>query len=149
MATICRAFLSYSHRDARFARRFHADLEAWRVDRALVGRDTPVGPVPRTLRPIFRDREDFAGGRTVGDATRDALAASTFMVVLCSPDAADSAYVNEEIRVFKSMGRADRIIPVIISGEPGDPDRECFPKVLTREVGAGGVLTERSVGPAW
>ncbi len=147
MAVVYRAFISYSHRDARFARRFHADLEAWRVDRALVGRETPLGPVPRTVRPIFRDREDFAGGRTVGDATRDALAASTFMIVLCSPDAADSDYVNEEIRVFKSMGRADRIIPVIVSGEPGDPERECFPKTLTREVGADGTLTGQLVEP--
>jgi len=147
MAVVYRAFISYSHRDARFARRFHADLEAWRVDRALVGRETLVGPVPRTVRPIFRDRDDFAGGRTVGDATRDALAASTFMIVLCSPDAADSDYVAEEIRVFKSMGRADRIIPVIVSGEPGDLDRECFPKVLTREVDADGVVTGRSVEP--
>ena len=28
----------------------------------LSGRDTALGPVPKSLRPIFRDREDFSAG---------------------------------------------------------------------------------------
>ena len=55
-----RAFLSYSHRDARWAKRLHGALEGYRLDKDLVGRDTVHGPVPKTLRPIFRDREDFS-----------------------------------------------------------------------------------------
>lgn len=101
-----RAFLSYSHSDARFASKLHTDLEAWRIDRDLVGRETPMGVVPRTLRPIFRDREDFAGGGVLSDATERALAESASLVVLCSPTAARSAYVNEEIQRFKAMGKA-------------------------------------------
>ncbi len=147
MTSTYRAFLSYSHRDAKFARRIHADLEAWRVDRDLVGRETPLGPVPQTLRPIFRDREDFAGGGILTDAMREALSESTFLIVLCSPDAAQSDYVNEEIRLFKAMGRADRIIPVIIAGEPGNPSTECFPSALTRSVGADGELLDEPVEP--
>jgi len=52
-----RAFLSYSRNDAKFASTLHADLESWRIDRDLVGRETPLGPVPKTLRPIFREEE--------------------------------------------------------------------------------------------
>jgi hypothetical protein len=51
-----RAFLSYSHRDARWAKRLHGALEGYRLDKDLVGRETPHGPVPKALRPIFRDR---------------------------------------------------------------------------------------------
>jgi hypothetical protein len=35
-------------------------LERYRIDKDLIGRETPFGPVPRTLRPIFRDREGFS-----------------------------------------------------------------------------------------
>ena len=142
-----RAFLSYSHRDARFADRFHAKLEKWRVDRDLVGRETPIGPVPQTLRPVFRDREDFAGGGTLPEAISHALSQSQFLVVLCSPNAAQSEYVNEEIRLFKAMGRAERIIPLIIAGEPGSPTDECFPPALTYHVDTSGELTEEILEP--
>jgi len=138
-----RAFLSYSHKDTRFAERFHKDLEAWRAGRGLVGRETPSGRVPAHVRPIFRDRDDFAGGRTLSEATTQALARSNFLIVLCSPDAAGSTYVNEEIRLFKAMGGRERIIPVIIGGEPGHPDRNCFPQALVRQVGPDGQLAER------
>jgi hypothetical protein len=54
-----RAFMSYSHRGTARAKWLHKALESYRIDKDLVGRETAVGPVPRTLRPIFRDREDF------------------------------------------------------------------------------------------
>lgn len=137
-----RAFLSYSHRDSAFAERFHRDLEGWKADRGLVGRETPFGPAPRTVRPIFRDRDDFAGGRTLDEATQDALRQSDFMILLCSPAAARSPYVNEEVRLFKSFGGAGRIIPVIIEGVPGGGEDECFPEALVRQVDADGRLTD-------
>lgn len=138
-----RAFLSYSHKDAEFAARFHKDLESWRAGRGLVGRETPEGPVPPNLRPIFRDRDDFAGGGTLSEATGRALRGSKFLIVLCSPDAARSAYVNEEIRLFRTMGRSQQIIPVIIAGEPGHADDDCFPRALVHRVGPDGQLAER------
>ena len=62
-----RAFLSYSHHDNGWAKWLHARLEGFRIDEDLIGRETPVGPVPRTLRPIFRDRDDFSGfNRDIG-----------------------------------------------------------------------------------
>ncbi len=113
-----RAFLSYSHRDKTWAEWLHSALEAARIDNHLVGRMTPFGPVPRTLRPIFRDREDFSASHSLTEQTVAALKGSQFMVVLCSPNAAKSNYVNEEIRAFKAMGRGDRVIAVIVDGEP-------------------------------
>ena len=123
-----RAFLSYSHRDKAWGKWLHAALEGYRIDKDLVGRETPAGPVPKTLRPIFRDREDFSAGHSLTEQTLAALEASQFLIVLCSPNAAQSKYVNEEVRRFKAMGRAERVIPVIVDGEPGDPARECFPR---------------------
>ncbi len=93
-----RAFLSYSHRDAGWGKWLHSALEGYRVDKDLVGRETPLGPVPKTLRPIFRDREEFSAGSTLVAQTVAVLEASQCLIVICSPNAAASKYVNEEIR---------------------------------------------------
>jgi tetratricopeptide (TPR) repeat protein len=49
--------------------------------------------------------------------------------------------VNEEILRFKMLGRSERIIPVIINGEPSDPLRECFPPALRSKIGPDGAPT--------
>lgn len=136
-----RAFLSYSHRDRAWGQWLHTELERYRIDKELVGRETSVGPVPKTLRPIFRDREDFSAGHSLSAQTIAVLNQSQFLIVLCSPNAARSQYVNEEIRHFKALGRSDRIIPVIIDGEPGDLSRECFPAALRIKAGLDGAFS--------
>src|SRR5262249_50675569 len=135
-----RAFLSYSHRDQDWAKWLHAALEGYRIDRDLIGRATALGPVPKTLRPIFRDREDFSAGHSLTAQTLAALEASQFLIVICSPHAVQSKYVEEEIRRFKLLGRGDRIIPLIVEGEPGDPQRECFPAALRFKLAPDGSL---------
>jgi hypothetical protein len=80
-----RAFLSYSHRDTESAKWFHRALEGYRIDRDLVGRQTLHGPVPKTLRPIFRDREDFPAGHSLTEQMLSALEASQFLVVIARP----------------------------------------------------------------
>jgi tetratricopeptide (TPR) repeat protein len=142
-----RAFLSYSHRDKAWAKWLHSALESYHVDKDLVGRDTPAGPVPETLRPIFRDRDDFSAGHSLTEQTIAALESSQFLIVICSPNASRSAYVNEEIRRFKTLGRADRIIPVIVAGEPDDPDRDCFPPALRFKLGAEGQISDEREEP--
>jgi hypothetical protein len=142
-----RAFLSYSHRDMAWAKWLHRALEVYRIDRDLVGRETAHGPVPKTLRPIFRDREDFSAGHSLTEQTVAALEASQFLIVICSPRAAQSAYVNEEIRCFKALGRAACVIPVIVDGAPGDPERECFPPALRFRIDADGVRTSERESP--
>jgi hypothetical protein len=122
-----RAFLSYSHRDKAWGKWLHAALEGYRISKDLAGRETVVGRVPKTLRPIFRDREGFSAGQSLSDQTIAALEASQFLIVICSPSAAQSKYVNEEVHRFKILGSPNRLIPVIVDGEPGDPARECFP----------------------
>lgn len=114
-----RAFLSYAHADRREAERLHRALEKTRLDRDLVGRATPMGQVPARLAPIFRDREDFSGGHSLTDATLAALDASAALIVVASPNAAKSHYVNEEVRLFRARHPDRPVIPVIIAGEAG------------------------------
>src|SRR5438067_3324937 len=68
------------------------------------------------------------------------------MVVLCSPRAVESRFVAEEIRYFKELGKADRILALMIDGEPNasddpgkarlgiKPEAECLPEPLRRGV---------------
>ena len=136
-----RAFLSYAHADVAWGKWLHGKLEAFRIDADLVGRDTPRGLVPKSLRPIFRDREDFSGGHTLTDATIAALDASAALIVLCSAVAATRPAVNEEVRLFRWRHPTRPVIPVMIDGTY--PDN--FPPALRFEIGADGVLTDRPV----
>jgi hypothetical protein len=140
-----RAFLSYSHRDTATAKRLHGRLEGFRIDKDLVGRETPMGPIPKHLRPIFRDRHDFDVGGTLGAQTVAALDSSAALILVASPAAANSKPVNEEVRLFASRHRDRPLIPVIVSGIPGGADKECFPPALHREDGSGGGILAADV----
>ncbi len=130
------AFLSYSHSDRRFADWLHGALEGYRVPKALAGRETPAGPLPERLAPIFRDREELAAADDLSAEIRAALAASRFLIVLCSPAAALSRWTNEEIVAFHALHPQGRVLAAIIDGEPfsserpGQEARECFPPAL-------------------
>lgn len=141
------AFLSYSHRDVLQGTKLHAGLENYRVPPDLAGRPGTHGPTPQRLRPIFRDRFDLEAGHSLRDQVIEALKNSAALIVLCSPNSSKSTYVNEEIRLFKMLGRSDRIYPVIVDGEPGDPERECFPANLSRVFDANGVATGELIEP--
>lgn len=124
-----RAFLSYSHKDRTWARWLHRKLEAYRVPEKLV--DQP-GATSRRLSPIFRDRDELPSVASLSGAVDDALRESEWLIVLCSPDAAASRWVNEEIRAFRRFGRSHRILCFIVRGEPASGGAtECLPAALT------------------
>jgi len=70
------------------------------------------------MAPIFRARDDFAARPSLTEQRWPALAASDFLVVRCSPAAAQSEYRQRGDRRFKEMGRADSVIAIIIDGQP-------------------------------
>src|SRR5262249_41400116 len=99
------------------------------------------GPVPKGLRPIFRDRDDFSGGHALTDATLAALDSSAALIALCSTVAATRLAVNEEVRLFKSRHPDRPIIPVIIEGDtPGN-----FPPALRFALAPDGSVTDQPV----
>ena len=140
-----RAFLSYSHADTNVAKRVHARLEAFRIDKDLIGRATQSGPVPESLRPIFRDRLEFDAGSSLEHKTLAALEDSAALIVLASPQAARSRYVNEEVRQFKSRHPDRPLIPLIVGGASGNPVEECFPPALRFDVTKDGAITNTPV----
>lgn len=144
-----RAFLSYSHRDKAWADWLHKALEAYRLPARLVGRETPLGPIPARLAPVFRDRDELAAATDLSHEINDALAHSLFLVVVCSPTAASSRWVNEEIIAFKRLHGDARVRAIIVDGEPfsGDPATECFPEALRYRFNAAGEMTTEPAEP--
>jgi len=112
------AFISYSHADRRWADWLHRALETWRVPNRLIGQHTAAGAIPRRLYPIFRDREELASATDLGRTVEEALARSANLIVICSPHAAASRWVDAEVRAFQRLGRRERIFCLIVDGEP-------------------------------
>ncbi|MDF2901232.1 MAG: hypothetical protein K0Q62_1291 [Phenylobacterium sp.] len=153
MASRYSAFLSYSHRDKAVATWLHRALETYRVPSKLVGLTTSVGVTPARLLPLFRDRDELSASADLGGAITAALTASQFLVVICSPTAARSEWVNKEILAFKRMHGEDRIFALIASGEPfasaspATADQECFPPALRYRLGPDGELSQEPAEP--
>ncbi len=134
------AFLSYSHRDAPWARWLHRGLESYRLPTGIARRD---GSSPETkLAPVFRDRDELPAAGDLSSTIREALGQSRFLIVLCSPASAASRYVSAEITHFRALGGGERIFALIVDGDPP----ACFPPALL-ETGAEPVAADaRPVG---
>ena len=84
------------------------------------------GVASRRLSPVFRDRSDLPSATDLGAHIREALQDSANLIVICSPGASASRWVNEEIRFFRNLGRGDRIFCLIVDGEPDS--QPCSPR---------------------
>ena len=147
------AFLSYSHRDKDLADWLHRELERFRVPHSLAGKLTANGVVPRRLTPIFRDQQDLSAGADLGEEIKAALAASQFLLVLCSPEAAKSRWTNAEIESFKRTRPEGCVLAAVVGGEPfatdmpGREAEECFPPALRYKYDRRGHQTAKRAEP--
>jgi eukaryotic-like serine/threonine-protein kinase len=147
------AFISYSRDDERWAKWLQSALESYRVPRRLIGSLTTFGVLSRRLAPVFRDRSDLSATTDLGETITSALEASATLIVICSPSAIASRWVNEEIRVFRRLRGDDRIFCVIVAGVPNASDisgqqaEECFPPALRFVAAADGAPTGRRYEP--
>ena len=125
------AFISYSHADRVTARALARAIEGYRLP-ARLGPD-PARTLPRRLLPVFRDRDEFSGSADLGAAVEQALHQSRALIVLCSPAARTSTWVNTEIRLFRQIRGAKRIFAVLVDGTP----ENAFPSELVVETDDG------------
>lgn len=141
-----KAFISYSHKDRRWARWLHRKLESYSFPQEIVASHPRVPP---NLKPIFRDREELSAGHDLGEEIEAALQNSENLIVVCSPNSAVSHWVGQEILYFKRHNRRANIFAVIVDGEPfaKAPDLECFPKALRYELDNKGQFTSNLVEP--
>ena len=143
------AFISYSHVDRDVARWLHRSIEGYRLPARLQQAADTLGGHDGRLAPVFLDREDLPSSTDLAESVRAALDESDALIVVCSPDAARSRWVNEEVRLFKARGRESRIMCLIVRGEPRAADKghppkhECLPPALRFVVDEAGAVTDR------
>src|SRR4051812_16807782 len=141
-------FLSYRHADNKeqgrqWATWLHQVLESYEIPADLIGTKNNKGDtIPASLYPVFRDEEELPADADLTRNIQQALERSGLLVVICSPRAAESRFVAEEIRYFKELGKSDRILALMIDGEPNVSDdtgkqqagipreAECLPEPL-------------------
>ena len=107
--TVYDGFISYSHAaDDLLAPRLQAGLQRfakpWWKRRAL---------------RIFRDETSLSANPHLWSSITDALDQSGWFVLLLSPEAAESPWVNNEVEYWLEHKDPDRIIPVLTDGEFG------------------------------
>ena len=122
-----KAFVSYSHDDERFAARLHEQLEKYRIPKRLVQGQGMSG---NRLGTIFRDRDELSSAVSLTGVIRTALADSEYLIVVCSPSAAASRWVDEEVKAFQEVRGREHILLIIAAGDPLDATQECFPEII-------------------
>ena len=115
------AFISYCHKDARFAQWLHRHLESFRLPANI---SNPFVGGNRFLRPIFRDKDDLDAG-VLNAALQEKLKESKFLIVICSRNSAQSVWVNKEVQSFIDSGRYANIIPLML-----EDGVDCLPQSL-------------------
>ena len=117
------AFISYRHLtpDEEVAKKLHSMIESFGIP-APLKRSLGI----RKMGRVFRDQEELPLSSNLGDDIHEALEESDWLICICSPRYLSSRWCMEELRYFLSLGRQDRILTVLVEGEP----EEAFPEQI-------------------
>jgi uncharacterized coiled-coil DUF342 family protein len=128
----------------------HNALKDFSIPPEFVGQINGRGEIiPERIEPVFRDESELPEAAGLGAEIRQALEQSRCLIVVCSPQSAQSRQVNEAVRYFKQLGRDNRILPIVVAGEPNastgnqpglTPADECFVPALRHPVQPDGTL---------
>src|SRR5580658_6237516 len=150
-----RAFVSYSRSDASAARLLQRRLETYVLPSASRALRPGVRFDRRPIRPVFRDEDELVPGQDLPGRIRDGLQSSEYLIVICSPAAHRSEWVQKHGLEFIQLGRRDRILAIVVDGEPetarrGLPsDLECLPKALISDFRGEGTPAGQSEELLW
>ena len=91
------AFISYSHIDKKAAEELQNVLDDFQLSDALKEK---YPDRPEVLREIFRDDTGLPAGSNLTKEIQRQLDQSNYLIVICSPNAAKSEWVNKDIDYF-------------------------------------------------
>lgn len=140
-----KAFISYSHRDMKLAKRLHDFLENYhlpttsckRLDESERLADLLKNRGKKPLSPVFRDETDLPHGNLT-EEIKAALRDSQFIIVLCTirsahPNEYNKTWVNEEVEYFKELHGEHslrNIIPIVHRDTPETKLEDCLPAAI-------------------
>lgn len=111
------AFISYRNvkEDSRVAAMVQHSLEHYRIP-VQIREKTGIRKIDR----IFRDKEELAITSSLGDSISEALDHSDFLIVICSVRTEESSWVQREIEYFLKNHSKNKVLTVLVDGEPQD-----------------------------
>lgn len=111
------AFISYKHapEDNKVAEAVHKGLERFHIP-VKIQKKTGIKRINR----IFRDTEELPITSDLNDTIAHALANSDYLIVICSTNTKQSAWVPREIEYFLRNHTKQQIFTVLVNGEPFD-----------------------------
>lgn len=106
-------FFSYRHKplDSQFTQKVFNMLESYRLPGSVRSQGYP------DIRRAFRDTEELPVSRILTNTIDEALRSTNCLVVVCSTDTPSSEWVDREITEFIELNRADKIYPLLITGD--------------------------------
>ena len=125
------AFISFQSSDAKQALWVQKQIENYRLPTTIQRINKTL---PKRMRPCFCYLNDISLSEELMQELKLRMWQSEYLIVICSPRSAKSQFVNGGIDYFVSLGRRERIIPLIVEGTPysSDSSTECFPEALRR-----------------
>ena len=117
------AFISYRHSelDKFVAEELHKQLENFKIPKNIAKQSNK-----KKINRIFRDKDELPITSNLADPILNALQMSEYLIVICSPRLKESLWCKREIENFISMHGQEKILAVLIEGEPS----ESFPEEL-------------------
>ena len=136
------AFISYNSKDDKWAKWLQRKLEGYSIPVVIKNEKDEVvkrEEKPKKLR-VFRYRADL-NTVSLNEGLAKELDDARWLIVICSPNSAKSAWVGKEIQHFLDTGRRDHILPFIVSGTSYSGDEhECLNPVLKAAFPDGDIL---------
>ena len=122
------AFISYNSKDTEWGKKVQRKLENYRMPSTLC---SERGWERTPIKPVFFAPTDIQPG-PLSEELQERLKASRNLIVICSPNSAQSEWVGREIEFFHSIGRTKNIHFFIVEGVPhsGDAKTECFHPIV-------------------
>ena len=111
------AFISYKHapEDNKVAEAIHKGLEHFHIP-YKIQKKTGIKRINR----IFRDTDELPITSDLNDTIAHALENSDYLIVICSTNTKQSAWVPREIEYFLRNHTKQQIFTVLVNGEPFD-----------------------------
>jgi|GEM_PF-1631417 len=120
------AFISYRHAplDVAVSEQIHRRLERLKIPRSV-----QKSSGKKRISRVFRDQEELTVSSSLSDEILSALDESEYLIVICSLRTQESEWVRNEVEYFIAKHGREKVLPVLIEGEP----MQSFPRPLLFE----------------
>lgn len=120
------AFISYRHAplDIAVSEQIHRRLERLKIPRSV-----KKSSGKKRITRVFRDQEELTVSASLSDEILLALDESEYLIVICSLRTQESEWVRNEVEYFIAKHGREKVLPVLIEGEP----MQSFPRPLLFE----------------